>query len=175
MAARFDIALAFLAVCATPAAASEKIDYTYDARGRLTKTTVTGGVNNGQTRTTVYDKADNRTNYSVQIPPMMFFVGNTSATEGALLKFTVKRQGTLASTASVSWSITGGTATPGADYLTSSGTLNFAIGQAGATFDIATINDALPESAETVAVTLSNPVGAGIQSGTSIGTINDND
>jgi hypothetical protein len=42
--------------------ASETITYTYDSRGRLTKVTHSGTVNNGVSTSYTYDKADNRTN-----------------------------------------------------------------------------------------------------------------
>ena len=61
-------ALAF-AIVAVPAAAraSDTISYTYDALGRLTATTVSGGPNTGMAVSTGYDPAGNRTNYSVAL------------------------------------------------------------------------------------------------------------
>jgi YD repeat-containing protein len=44
----------------TAAAASETINYAYDARGRLTQVARTGSINNGVTTSYAYDKAHNR-------------------------------------------------------------------------------------------------------------------
>jgi RHS repeat protein len=55
------------AVLAAPAtaAAGETVSYTYDALGRLTNVSVSGGPNAGSAAATGYDPAGNRTNYSV--------------------------------------------------------------------------------------------------------------
>jgi hypothetical protein len=62
------VATILLMLCAIPAAASETITYTYDARGRLTK--VDHGATGPNTGTVVnytYDKADNRAQVVVNI------------------------------------------------------------------------------------------------------------
>jgi hypothetical protein len=65
---------AVLAVCAiggafaAAAIASETINYSYDARGRLVKVQRSGSVNNNVTANYTYDKADNRTNVNVASP-----------------------------------------------------------------------------------------------------------
>ena len=61
------LALAIATVAAT-AMASETINYTYDARGRLVKVARTGTVNNNVTANYTYEKADNRTNVNVASP-----------------------------------------------------------------------------------------------------------
>ena len=68
---RLEKALLTLGVLGAAAAAiaSETIDYTYDARGRLVKVTHNGSVNNNITTNYVYDKADNRTNVNVTGAP----------------------------------------------------------------------------------------------------------
>lgn len=43
------------------ALATETINYTYDAKGRLTKVVRVGAVNNGVTTEYTHDKANNRT------------------------------------------------------------------------------------------------------------------
>jgi len=45
----------------SPELGNETINYTYDARGRLTNASHAGTVNNNVNSTYVYDKADNRT------------------------------------------------------------------------------------------------------------------
>jgi hypothetical protein len=54
-----------IAAAASPAAASETISYTYDEQGRLVQVSRSGSVNNGQTATYSFDKADNRVTVSV--------------------------------------------------------------------------------------------------------------
>jgi hypothetical protein len=52
------------AVAAVPALAiaSETINYSYDAKGRLVQVARSGNVNNGVVTNYTYDKADNRAN-----------------------------------------------------------------------------------------------------------------
>jgi YD repeat-containing protein len=71
MAARAEkvlIALSIAALAAFAAAASETINYSYDARGRLVQVKHSGTVNNNVTANYTYDKADNRTNLNVASP-----------------------------------------------------------------------------------------------------------
>lgn len=58
-------AAAALICCSCPISAAETKTYTYDALGRLQATVTSGGPANGVSTTTNYDKADNRTRYSV--------------------------------------------------------------------------------------------------------------
>jgi YD repeat-containing protein len=53
----------------TAAAASETINYSYDARGRLAQVAHTGTVNNGVTTSYAYDKAHNRTSKTTSGSP----------------------------------------------------------------------------------------------------------
>jgi YD repeat-containing protein len=61
------IALMIAAVAAT-AMASETINYSYDARGRLVQVKHSGTVNNNVSANYSYDKANNRTNLNVASP-----------------------------------------------------------------------------------------------------------
>jgi YD repeat-containing protein len=61
------IALSIAALAAT-AMASETINYSYDARGRLVQVKHTGTVNNNVSANYTYDKANNRTNLNVTSP-----------------------------------------------------------------------------------------------------------
>jgi YD repeat-containing protein len=61
------IALSIAALTAT-AMASETINYTYDARGRLVQVRHSGSVNNNVTANYTYDKASNRANLNVASP-----------------------------------------------------------------------------------------------------------
>ena len=63
------IALSIAALTAAAmASASETINYSYDARGRLVQVRHGGSVNNNVTANYQYDKADNRTNVNVTSP-----------------------------------------------------------------------------------------------------------
>jgi hypothetical protein len=61
------IALSIAALAAT-AMASETINYSYDARGRLVQVKHSGTVNNNVTANYTYDKVNNRTNLNVASP-----------------------------------------------------------------------------------------------------------
>jgi YD repeat-containing protein len=61
------IAISIAALTAT-AMASETINYSYDARGRLVQVKHSGTVNNNVSATYTYDKAHNRTNLNVVSP-----------------------------------------------------------------------------------------------------------
>jgi len=56
------IAFLILLLLGVAAYASETINYTYDARGRLVQVNHTGTVNNNVVTNYTIDKADNRTN-----------------------------------------------------------------------------------------------------------------
>jgi YD repeat-containing protein len=63
------IVLTFLvAGLAATAMASETINYSYDARGRLVQVKHTGTVNNNVTANYTYDKANNRAYVNVSSP-----------------------------------------------------------------------------------------------------------
>lgn len=61
------IALSIAALAAT-AMASETVNYSYDARGRLVQVKHSGTVNNNVTANYTYDKANNRTNLNIASP-----------------------------------------------------------------------------------------------------------
>jgi YD repeat-containing protein len=62
------LALFIAALAGVAATASETINYTYDARGRLVQVKHSGSVNNNVTANYTYDKASNRTNVNVASP-----------------------------------------------------------------------------------------------------------
>jgi hypothetical protein len=62
-------AIAVAVTLAAIASASETINYSYDAKGRLVKVVRTGTVNNGVNVSFTHDKADNRTNVTVTGSP----------------------------------------------------------------------------------------------------------
>lgn len=77
---------------------------------------------------------------------------------------TVTRSGGTTGAASVSYEAEAGTATAGLDFTAVAGTLNFASGQASASFQVPILNDAFAEGNETVLLSLSSPT-----AGTSLG------
>ena len=66
-------------------------------------------------------------------------------------------------------------ATPGADYVATSGTLSFPAATRSRTFTVTVNGDLIDEPAETFLVQLSNSSGPVILDGEAVGTINDND
>jgi hypothetical protein len=68
----------------------------------------------------------------------------------------VKRTGNINSAVRVSYATGDGTATASADYLPTSGTLNFAPGETSQSFTVPLINDSLVEGVETLNLTLSD-------------------
>lgn len=78
---------------------------------------------------------------------------------------TVNRGNDLNSAVTVDYTATGVSATAGADYTATSGTLTFAVGETSRLIAIPIVNDGLKETNETFRVVLSNP-----SAGTSLGT-----
>ena len=88
----------------------------------------------------------------------------------------VSLSATSASTVTVDYAVTGGTATSNTDYTLPSGTLSFAPGELVKTIPLTVIDDTTPEPSETVIITFSNPVGSVVSSSnTHTNTITDND
>lgn len=101
-----------------------------------------------------------------------------SASEGAgSVTVTLTRTGDTASTASVDYSTSNGTASSRTDYMTAIRTMTFAAGETSKTFKVFLIDDLYVEGNETINLTLINP-----SAGTVIGsqrtatiTVSDND
>jgi hypothetical protein len=90
--------------------------------------------------------------------------------------YNVAVSGTSASTVSVNYSAAGGTATAGADFSLTPGTLTWNPGDtATKQITVNITNDTLDEDDETYSVNLSSPSGATISTGTANTTITDND
>jgi hypothetical protein len=95
--------------------------------------------------------------------------GTTAAT------FTVSLFPVQPSAASVSFATVDGTASAGADYVATSGTLGFGACQGSAVVSVPVLGDLGDEPDETFVVNLSNPSGAPIADGQGQGTILDDD
>ncbi|WP_306297041.1 Calx-beta domain-containing protein [Nostoc sp. C052] len=94
----------------------------------------------------------------------------------AFVPVTIARTNGSDGNASVTLSLTDGTATASQDYIAQNFTVNFNLGETTKTVNIPIINDTLPETSETINLTLSNPVNAtlGTQATATL-TILDND
>lgn len=68
------------AIAISPAQASETVTYTYDALGRLTASTTSGGPNGGVSAGTSFDPAGNRTGYNVSGGSMSLQQASTTST-----------------------------------------------------------------------------------------------
>ncbi len=87
--------------------------------------------------------------------PNMVSVSTTSASvsETVAGKFYFSRTGSTTNAITVLYSV-GGTAEPGTDYTALSGSVVIAAGSSGTYVDVTPVNDALPEGAETIVVSL---------------------
>ncbi len=91
---------------------------------------------------------------------LQFAQPNFAAQEGSgNATITISRSGGTDGAVSVNYATNNGTAIAGSDYISTSGTLNFAAGQSSATFTIPITDDAVVENDETVNLTLSNASG----------------
>ncbi|MDE2676430.1 MAG: hypothetical protein OXI76_00835 [Gemmatimonadota bacterium] len=104
-------------------------------------------------------------------------VADADATEGddATLDFVVTLDPVATTSVTVDYATSDGSATAGADYTSTNGTLTFAIGDATKTVLVPIADDASDEENETLSLTLSNPTNATLSDATATGTINDND
>ncbi len=106
-------------------------------------------------------------------------VVDASGVEGAntAVDFTVTLNRAVAETVTVDYATSDGTATAGADYTATSGTLTFAPGETRKTVSVPLLDDEVEESAETFTLTLSNASGgrAYLSDATATGTIADDD
>ena len=93
----------------------------------------------------------------------------------ATLAFVVTLDRAAASTVTVGYATSDGTATAGSDYTAASGMLTFAAGETEKTVSVAVLDDAHDEGSETLGLTLSNASGAHIADGSATGTINNTD
>ncbi|HEV8480014.1 MAG TPA: Calx-beta domain-containing protein, partial [Candidatus Eisenbacteria bacterium] len=100
----------------------------------------------------------------------------TKTASGATLTFPVSILPASVSTVTVDYSVVDGTATAASgDYTPVSGTLTFAPGDTVKYVDVPISGDATPERNETVQLQLTNPSNAVIATGTSTGTLLDDD
>jgi hypothetical protein len=106
-------------------------------------------------------------------------IGNVSQAEGtggtSGFAFTVTLSAASAQPVTVQFATVAGTAAAGADYTHVTGTLTFVPGDTSEVADVGVVGDALHEANEQFSVVLSAASGAGIASGTGLGTIVNDD
>ena len=88
-------------------------------------------------------------------------VADATVTEaaGASVDFAVRLDRPASSAVTVDYATSNGTATAGADYTFTSGTLTFAAGEVSKTIAVPVLEDSVNEGSETFTMTLSNPSG----------------
>src|SRR6185503_11310676 len=89
--------------------------------------------------------------------------------------FNVTLSAAYTSPVTVAFATANGTATAGTDYVATSGTLTFAVGETVKTVTVAVSGDVKVEDGETFFVNLSSPTNATILDGQGLGTITDDD
>jgi hypothetical protein len=98
-------------------------------------------------------------------PPPVYQFSSTTVSfpeNGGSATLTVIRTGDTSQAGSVTYTITGGTATNGSDYnLPTTGQVNFAANQVSQTITVPIINDTVSEPTETVKFSLGNVTGGG--------------
>ena len=117
---------------------------------------------------------------SATVPgPPGLSVADATVTEaaGATMDFAVTMSRASASTVTVDYATSDGTATAGSDYTSTSGTLDFAAGETSKTVSVPVLDDAIDDGGETFTLTLSNPSGgnAYLADATATGTIENSD
>ena len=112
---------------------------------------------------------------AVVVTPPTVSVADASVSEGnsgsRSLAFTATLSKSSATTVTVNYVTSNGTATAGQDYTAGSGTITFAPGVVSQTVNVAVIGDTAVEPIETFTVTLSSPSGATLARAAAIGTI----
>ncbi len=100
------------------------------------------------------------------LPLVGFALSNSSGTEATAgtVMLDVSLSAPATSSAIVDYAVTGGTAGSGVDYTFASGTLTLAPGETVKAIPLTIIDDAVLDAAETIIITLSNPVGTVISS-----------
>ncbi|MDE0205656.1 MAG: hypothetical protein OXP66_06480 [Candidatus Tectomicrobia bacterium] len=102
-------------------------------------------------------------------------VGEPGAGASAALGFVVTLAPAASGTVTVDYATRNGTATAGADYTATTGTLSFAAGETEKTISVPVLADAHTDGGETLTLTLSNAQGASIADARATGTITDDD
>jgi len=109
-------------------------------------------------------------------PTVRFVAGSSSGSESVTnVTIAVELSNTSTQTVRVDYQTSGGTASVGSDYVSSSGTLTFTAGQTSKNMVLAVADDEEDENDETVILQLSNAQNADLGTSTHTYTITDND
>ena len=123
--------------------------------------------------------SDQEISYGSIAPTPALSVGDVQVAEGnagtTMLVFVVTLSVAAGQTVTVDYATSNGSAIAGSDYASASGTLTFAPGTTSQTVSITIAGDTTVESAETLSLTLSNPVNALVDDGIATGTIGNDD
>ena len=103
--------------------------------------------------------------------PGLSIVGGRAAEDSGAVGFTVRLAPASEQVVTVAWATSDGTATAGADYVRSGGTLRFRPGRTFVRVSVALVADALQEGDETFVVTLTGPGNAAVSTARATGTI----
>jgi hypothetical protein len=129
-------------------------------QGQIANVVGGGTITTATTNITILDDDGGTTGYDGNATAPAFSITTTQATvfeANGLIEYTVTRSNDFTGTQTVNYSITGGTATAGSDYTTTSGLLTFASGEMVKTFTVAMTDDAIWEGTETVTATIATP------------------
>ena len=107
--------------------------------------------------------------------PPTLSIADAEVEEGEQAEFTVTLSATSARTVTVDYATADDTATGGADYTSTSGTLEFAPGEDSKTIHVPTLEDDVDEETEIFTLTLTDPDGATLEDAAATGTITDDD
>jgi YD repeat-containing protein len=144
--------------------AQETAQYSYDALGRLTVATYTGGPRAGKQNGLAYDPAGNRTAqaYGLALPGAnnaVSFSVSVPATvhEGQSALFTITKSAPSRDPLTVNYSTNSGTAVSPGDFTAASGTVTFLGWETVKTIAVPAIDDGIAEGAENFSMALSSP------------------
>ena len=131
-----------------------------------------------RSETDAYQNNNTATQVSVATFPQVSIFDVTNAEpdmSNTTMTFTLRLSASNALTAAVGYATSDGTATGGADYEATSGTVIFPPGVTERTISVTILGDLISEGAENFFVNLSNAVNADLTRTSAVGTINDND
>ena len=121
-------------------------------------------------------KLNHSTSDSVQ-GPVGISVSDARVEEaaGAVLAFAVTLSRSASSQITINYATSDGSATAGADYTETSGTLTFTAGESSQTIEVTVLDDSHDEGEETLTLTLSNASGGRLTDAFATGTIENTD
>jgi len=108
-------------------------------------------------------------------PPSLSVAGGSVSESGGALVFPVTLSWRVPSTVTVDFTTTDGSATAGADYRATTGTLTFAPGETAKSIRVDVLDDEINEPEESFGLVLSRSVDAAIDVAEATGTIHDDD